>query len=58
MVNLDPRLLRREFRHVVLIATFWNGIGVADDEQGAEIYLATGLRTSWAKSWAAFRDYG
>jgi Dolichyl-phosphate-mannose-protein mannosyltransferase len=56
-VNLDPRLLRREFRHVTLLATFWNGIGVADDEQGAEIYLATGLRTSWAKAWPAFRDY-
>jgi 4-amino-4-deoxy-L-arabinose transferase-like glycosyltransferase len=56
-VNVDPALLRREFRHVRLVATFWNGLGVSDDEEGAQIYLATGLRSSWAKAWPAFRDY-
>jgi hypothetical protein len=56
-VNLDPSLLRREFAHVRQIATFRNGIGVSDDEQGVPIYLATGLRTSWARAWPAFRDY-
>jgi hypothetical protein len=56
-VNIDPALLRREFAHVRLVATFWNGLGVADDEQGARIYLATGLRSSWARAWPALRDY-
>ena len=56
-VNIDPALLRREFAHVRRIGTFWNGLGVSDDEQGAPIYLATGLRSSWAQAWPAFRDY-
>jgi hypothetical protein len=56
-VNIDPALLRREFAHVRRIATFWNGLGVSDDEQGAPIYLATGLRSSWAQAWPAFRNY-
>src|SRR5690242_18898872 len=57
-VNLDPGLLRREFAHVRRIATFWNGLGVDDDEQGVPVYLATGLKTTWAAAWAAFRRYG
>jgi hypothetical protein len=57
VVNLDPSLLHREFRQVRRIATFWNGLGVSDDEQGAPVYLASGLRSSWAQAWPAFRDY-
>ena len=56
-VNFDPGLLRREFAHVRQIATFWNGLGIDDDEQGVPVYLATGLKTTWAKAWPAFRDY-
>jgi hypothetical protein len=56
-VNVNPALLHREFTHVRLAATFWNGLGVSDDEQGAQIYIATGLRSSWAQAWPAFRDY-
>ena len=56
-VNVDPALLRREFAHVRLVATFWNGLGVSDDEQGARIYLATGLKLPWSRAWPAFRDY-
>jgi hypothetical protein len=56
-VNVDPALLRREFTHVRRVATFWNGLGVSDDEQGAEVFVATGLRSSWAQAWPAFRDY-
>ena len=56
-INIDPALLRREFARVRLVATFRNGLGVSDDEQGAQIFLATGLRTSWAYTWPAFRDY-
>ena len=56
-VNVDPALLRREFAHVRHVATFWNGLGVSDDEQGVPIFVATGLRSSWAQAWPAFRDY-
>jgi Dolichyl-phosphate-mannose-protein mannosyltransferase len=56
-VNVDPVLLRREFAHVRQVATFWNGLGVSDDEQGAPIFIATGLRSSWAQAWPAFRNY-
>ena len=56
-VNVDPGLLRREFAHVRLAGTFWNGIGVSDDEQGARIFVATGLKTPWVQAWPAFRDY-
>ena len=55
-VNVDPALLRREFAHVRLVATFWNGLGVDDDEQGVPVYLATGLRTSWSRAWPAFPE--
>jgi hypothetical protein len=57
-VNVDPALLRREFAQVRRVATFWNGLGVDDDEQGAPVYLATGLKSSWARAWPAFRAYG
>lgn len=56
-VNLSPALLSRYFTHVKLIATFWNGIGVSDDEQGAQIYLATGLKQPWPVTWPALRNY-
>jgi hypothetical protein len=56
-VNIDPAFLRREFAHVRLVATFWNGLGVSDDEQGAQVFLATGLKSSWARAWPAFRNY-
>jgi len=56
-VNVDPALLRRKFARVRQVATFWNGLGVSDDEQGAPVFLATGLRSSWARAWPAFRDY-
>lgn len=56
-VNVNPALLRKEFTRVQLIGVFWNGIGVRDDEQGAVIYLAIGLRSSWTRAWPEFRDY-
>ena len=56
-LNLDPAFLSREFSHVRKVATFYNGLGVSDDEQGATVYVVTGLKSSWAKSWAAFQDF-
>ena len=57
VVNMDPAFLRREFAHVRLVATFRNGLGVSDDEQGARIFIVSGLRSTWAAAWPAFRDY-
>ena len=57
-MNLDPAFLHREFRHVRLAARFWNGLGVSDDEQGVPVFVVTGLRSSWARDWPAFRNYG
>jgi len=57
-VNLDPAFLHREFRHVRLAATFWNGLGVSDDEQGVQVFVVTGRRSAWARDWPAFRNYG
>jgi hypothetical protein len=56
-VNLDPALLHREFAHVRKVATFDNGTGVSNDEQGAQIFIVTGLKASWPRAWPAFRDY-
>jgi hypothetical protein len=56
-VNIDPALLRTYFRRVRLMATFWNGLGVSDDEQDTQIFLATGRKAPWSRIWAAFRDY-
>jgi len=56
-VNPDPAMLRRYFTSVRLVATFWNGLGVTDDEQGTQIFLATGLKAPWSRIWTAFRDF-
>ena len=56
-VGVDPARLRRGFTQVRQVATYWNGLGVSDQEQGTPVYLATGLRKSWAAAWPAFRDY-
>lgn len=56
-IGVDPALLRREFARVREVAVYANGLGVADDEEGAAVYVATGLRGTWASDWPAFRDY-
>jgi hypothetical protein len=56
-VNLDPALLHREFAHVRQVATFDNGLGVSDDEQGARIFVVSGPKQTWEQAWPAFRDY-
>jgi 4-amino-4-deoxy-L-arabinose transferase-like glycosyltransferase len=56
-VNPNLRQLRREFTTVRLVATYTNGLGVSDDEEGVQIYVAAGLRSSWVSAWPAFRDY-
>ena len=56
-VNVDPALLRRWFSSVRVAAVCRNGLGVSDDEEGAVIYVATGLRAPWTTAWPSFRDY-
>jgi hypothetical protein len=56
-INVDPALLHRWFSSVRVAAVYHNGLGVSDDEQGAVIYVATGLRASWATAWPSFRDF-
>ncbi len=46
-----------QFAHVRKVATFWNGLGVDDDEQGVPVFIATRLKSSWTQVWPAFRDY-
>jgi hypothetical protein len=50
-------LLNREFAHVTEVAVYRNGLNVSDDEEGAAVYVATGLRSSWATAWPAFKDF-
>jgi 4-amino-4-deoxy-L-arabinose transferase-like glycosyltransferase len=57
-INVDPGLLRRYFRTVRQVAVYRNGLGVSDDEEGAAIVVATGLRGSWAQAWPGFRHFG
>jgi hypothetical protein len=61
-IGTDPallsRLLQREFKHVTEVGVYHNGLNVSDQEEGATIYVATGLRTSWAAAWPAFRYFG
>ena len=56
-IGVDPTILRAEFTSVRLVATYDNGLGVSAPEQGVQIYVATGRRTSWAAAWPAFRHY-
>lgn len=56
-VNLDPAQLRRFFSSVRKVATFTNGLGVANDEQGVSIYVCSGQREPWALIWPAVRSY-
>ena len=46
------------FRHVRLISRLDNHIGLDDDEQGAPIWLCTGLRQPWTVAWRELRNYG
>jgi hypothetical protein len=39
------------------VATFRNGLGVSDDEEGAQVFIVSGRRSTWESDWRAFRDY-
>ncbi len=56
-VNVSPALLHRWFSSVRVAAVYRNGLRVSDDEEGAVVYVATGLRSPWVTAWPSFRDY-
>jgi len=56
-IGVNPALLRAEFRSVRLVAVYDNGLGVANQEQGTAVYVASGLRGPWTSAWPAFRHY-
>jgi hypothetical protein len=58
VIGVDTATLRQAFRSVRVAAVWDKGIGVPDQEQGARIYVATGLREPWPATWPLFRYYG
>jgi hypothetical protein len=56
-IDVNPALLHRWFSSVRVAAVYRNGLGVSDDEEGAVIYVATGLRASWTTAWPSIRDF-
>jgi hypothetical protein len=51
-------VLDRWFSSVRVAAVYRNGLGVSDDEEGAVVYVASGLRAPWTTVWPALRNYG
>jgi len=44
--------LKQYFSDVVVVATIRNGAGIHNQEWGGHVYLCTGLRHSWGRTWA------
>ena len=47
--------LRRSFREVRVVATIRNGAGIHNQEWGGHVYLCTGLKRPWGRTWASLR---
>jgi hypothetical protein len=56
-IGVDPSVLRATFTSVRQVALYTNGLGINNLEEGTRVYVATGMRTSWAAAWPAFRLY-
>jgi 4-amino-4-deoxy-L-arabinose transferase-like glycosyltransferase len=54
-VGIDEARLERWFTSVRLVARIDNALGVANDERGAPVWIASGRRVSWASIWAGER---
>jgi hypothetical protein len=50
-------VLRATFASVREVAVYTNGLGIRNQEEDTPVYVATGLRTTWAAAWPAFRHY-
>ncbi|MBO0775070.1 MAG: glycosyltransferase family 39 protein [Actinobacteria bacterium] len=56
-IGVAPSMLRSAFSSVRQVARYANGLGIDNAEEGTLVYVATGLRVSWAAGWPAFRHY-
>ena len=50
-VGFDRATLRQWFEEVSPAATIDNGLGLDNDEQGATVWVCTGLRAPWTTLW-------
>jgi hypothetical protein len=50
-------MLHRDFAHVRVAATISNPVHVANQEEGARIYICTGPLRPWGQLWPSFRHY-
>jgi hypothetical protein len=46
-------VLRATFASVREVAVYTNGLGIRNQEEDTPVYVATGLRTTWAAAWPA-----
>ena len=56
-IGVDPSALHATFASVRQVAMYTNGLDIGNLEEGTPVYLATGMRTSWATAWPRFRHY-
>jgi hypothetical protein len=56
-IGVDPSVLRATFTSVRQVAQYANGLGISNLEEGTPVYVASGLRISWAAAWPAFCHY-
>jgi hypothetical protein len=56
-LGVDPSVLRATFASVRQVARYTNALGISNQEQGTPVFVATGMRTSWAAAWPAFRHF-
>jgi hypothetical protein len=57
-VGLDRSDLTPYFASLRLATHIHNRYGVANDEEGAPVWIATGQRAPWSEIWPHFRHYG
>jgi hypothetical protein len=56
-IGVDPSVLRAKFASVRQVAVYANGLSISNLEESTPVYVATGMRSSWAAAWPAFRHY-
>jgi hypothetical protein len=56
-IGVNLSVLRATFASVRQVAVYTNGLGIGNLEEGTPVYVATGMRASWAHAWPAFRHY-
>ena len=57
VVGYDKSLLDNRFGSVTAVGVIDNGLGLGNDEQGAEIYLCRDPKDTWHRLWLTFKHY-